>query len=199
MPLAATLIHIRHGQTDWNAEARLQGGHDIPLNDLGRAQAARNGQALGAYLAASGIAPDSLDWVASPLGRARETMEIVRREMGLAPGAYRLEPTLKEISFGDWEGFTIPELKRINPAGVAARKADKWGFVPPGGESYRMLSERIAVWLETVSQDAIVVAHGGILRVLHGLLAGMPENELPRMEVPQDRLCRFSAGGAEWI
>lgn len=199
MPLAATLIHIRHGQTDWNAEARLQGGRDIALNDLGRSQAARNGAALGAHLAAAGIDPASLDWVASPLSRARETMEIVRGAMGLDPAAYRLEPVLKEISFGRWEGFTIPELKVTDPEGVARRRADKWGFVPPEGESYRMLSDRVAGWLGTVRQDAVVVAHGGILRVLHGLLAGVPAADLPLMEVPQDQLCRFSAGGVDWI
>ncbi|MGH2340719.1 histidine phosphatase family protein [Segnochrobactraceae bacterium EtOH-i3] len=199
MPLTATLIHIRHGQTDWNAEARLQGGQDIPLNDLGRSQAARNGAALGAFLAAEGIDPEGLDWVASPLSRARETMEIVRGAMGLDPAAYRLEPVLKEISFGRWEGFTIPELKLTDPEAVARRRADKWGFVPPDGESYRMLSDRVAGWLDGVGRDSVVVAHGGILRVLHGLLAGVPAAELPLMEVPQDRLCRFAGGRVDWI
>ncbi len=199
MPLAATLIHIRHGQTDWNAEARLQGGQDIALNDLGRSQAARNGAALGTFLRAGGIDPDSLDWVASPLSRARETMEIVRTAMGLDPAAYRLEPVLREISFGRWEGFTIPELKLTDPEGVARRRADKWGFVSPEGESYRMLSDRVAGWLPTVGRDSVVVAHGGILRVLHGLLAGVPAADLPLMEVPQDRLCHFSGGRVEWV
>ena len=79
-----TLYFIRHGETDWNAVQRYQGQTDIPLNDKGRAQAARNGRTLISRL---GPAAATLDYVASPLSRASETMAIVRREMGLAPAS----------------------------------------------------------------------------------------------------------------
>ncbi|RYE75137.1 MAG: histidine phosphatase family protein, partial [Hyphomicrobiales bacterium] len=95
---------IRHGQTDWNAEIRLQGQKDIPLNDTGRNQARGNGRALADILGTQAIA---FDYVASPLGRTRETMELLRGAMGLAPEAYRTDDRLKEVSFGDWEGFTL--------------------------------------------------------------------------------------------
>src|SRR6478752_5939874 len=93
---------LRHGQTDWNAEWRLQGQQDIPLNDLGRRQAQENGLRLKALARSF----DGYDFVASPLGRARETMELARAAAGLPPDAYRIEDRLKEICFGDWEGHT---------------------------------------------------------------------------------------------
>ncbi|WP_018698002.1 histidine phosphatase family protein [Amorphus coralli] len=193
------LIHIRHGQTDWNAEARLQGETDIPINDLGREQARRNGAHLAECLRTLGREPDSFGWVASPLSRARETMEIVRTEMGLPRADYRIEPSLKEISFGSWKGHTIPELKVIDPDAVAERRRDKWGFLPPGGESYAQLKVRIAAWLDTVGDDLIVVSHGGVYRVLHHILAGTPEPDAPGLPTPQDRIAVFRDNGVDLL
>jgi len=194
-----TLIHIRHGETDWNAEGRLQGQRDVPLNALGRAQAARNGRTLAAHLAERGVDPEELDWIASPLGRSRETMEIVRDALDLDPRDYRTDDSLKEVTFGLWEGFTLGELKLRDPAGVAARRADKWAFVPPGGESYAMLSARIDRFLRGLETDTVVVAHGGVLRVLAGLITGVPATDVPVLEVPQDRFCVFSRGTGSWL
>ncbi|HZL86046.1 MAG TPA: histidine phosphatase family protein, partial [Candidatus Krumholzibacteria bacterium] len=96
-----TLYFVRHGETDWNRAQRYQGQRDIPLNATGRAQAGRNGRALA--LALGGNA-GALDYVASPLVRARETMEIMRREIGLARDGYRSDDRLREIHYGHWEG-----------------------------------------------------------------------------------------------
>ncbi|MEO1066982.1 MAG: histidine phosphatase family protein, partial [Pseudomonadota bacterium] len=85
------IYFIRHGQTDWNAEARFQGQQDIPLNDLGRDQARRNGTTLRDL-----IDPADFDFVASPLSRTRDTMEIVRRAMGLDPMTYAMDERLRE-------------------------------------------------------------------------------------------------------
>ena len=79
------LYYIRHGETDWNVEYRLQGGRDIPINANGRAQARRCGDIMRDLLARDHRAAADLDFVASPLGRARETMEIVRAGLGLLP------------------------------------------------------------------------------------------------------------------
>ncbi|WP_334174685.1 histidine phosphatase family protein [Pseudoxanthobacter sp.] len=193
------LYHVRHGQTDWNAEGRLQGQHDIPLNDLGREQAARNGAAMRVHFHDNALDPAAFLWLASPLGRSRETMEILRRGMGLDPAAYTVVPALRELTFGRWEGSTLPELKAREPEATAARKADKWGFVPPEGESYAMLSARIGAWLAALPAPAVVVSHGGVQRVLTGLLLGTPAQEIPLLPVPQDRIFRYSAGAADWF
>ncbi|MEM8663986.1 MAG: histidine phosphatase family protein, partial [Pseudomonadota bacterium] len=99
LPPGVRLIHIRHGETDWNVEGRLQGQLDIPLNDHGRRQAARNGEVLAARLADEGVAPESLTYIASPLSRSMETMQIVRGKLGLSP-QFDIDDQLKEIAFG---------------------------------------------------------------------------------------------------
>lgn len=192
-------VFVRHGETDWNAQGRLQGGQDIPLNDKGRGQARRNGEALNAFLAEIGTDPASLDYVASPLGRARETMELVREGLRLEPQHYRLDERLRELTFGDWEGKTIPEIAARDAASAASRKADKWGFVPPGGESYEMLSSRIAGWLATLDRPSVIVAHGGVMRVMRGLLIDIPTGEIPVLDVPQDRVFVWRDGMDGWV
>src|SRR6188768_1549281 len=97
---APVIYYIRHGETSWNAEGRLQGTRDIPLNDLGRRQAAHAGNVLAELLARDGCDKSSLPFVASPLGRARMTMELVRGALQLAPGEYALDDRLREIGYG---------------------------------------------------------------------------------------------------
>ncbi|MBA5779255.1 histidine phosphatase family protein [Stappia sp. F7233] len=190
---------IRHGETDWNAEGRMQGRKDIPLNDKGRGQAARNGEALKALLERDGIDLGGLDFVASPLSRTRETMEILRERLGLDPAAYRLDERLVEIGFGLWEGRTMEELASEDAERAAARRADKWGFLPPDGESYAMLSERIGGWLSTLDRPSVIVAHGGVMRVLRGLLIDMPTREIPVLDVPQDKVFLWRDGRDGWV
>ena len=163
------LIFIRHGETDWNAAGRLQGHIDIALNERGRAQARRNARAILEKF------PDvaTYDFVASPLGRARESMEIIRATLGLDAKDFRFDDRLKEISHGDWEGSTGEELQEKSPELVAQRLASRWEFVPPNGESYRLLLERLIPWLVTVDQPTVVVSHGGVGRVLRSHILGV--------------------------
>ena len=81
--LTHTLYFIRHGETDWNVEARLQGQRDVPLNDFGRVQA----EEAGARLRGLVLHYEDLDYVASPLSRTRETMERMREAIGAPPGS----------------------------------------------------------------------------------------------------------------
>jgi len=161
-----TLYFVRHGVTDWNQERRLQGQQDIPLNALGREQASRCGVLLRELLARNGRSVAEFDYVASPLGRARETMELMRAQLGLDPESYRTDARLMEMSFGRWEGFTFAELQATEAEALSARERDKWGFVLPGGESYAQLAVRVREWYAGVERDTVVAAHGGVCRTL---------------------------------
>ena len=193
--MVPTLYFMRHGETDWNVEARLQGQRDIPLNDVGRVQAEEAGRKLRDVLAH----PEDLPWLVSPLSRTRETAEIARDAIGLYPPYYKLDERLKELTFGDWEGKTWPELRRTDNAGVDARFANKWGFAPPNGESYDMLCKRIGAWLDTVEHDSIVVSHGGVARALFVLRAGMKPHEASDADIWQGKLLVFRDGRADWV
>lgn len=192
--LAPTIYFIRHGETDWNAEARLQGQRDVELNGFGRVQAEEVALRLAAVLADPGSVPH----VASPLGRARETMEIMRRALGLDPAGYRVEPRLIELTFGRWEGKTWKEVRRAEPAAAAERERGKWGFVPPGGESYADLRERLVPLVAELSAPIVMVSHGGVARCLLAMLARMGEEEATRADIWQGRVLVFEQGRHRW-
>lgn len=195
LDLAAPLYFVRHGETDWNAEGRLQGGRDVPLNALGRVQAEEAGRRLRAQV---GAALDGFDFVASPLGRTRETMAILRRVLGLPPDAYRADARLREIAFGGWEGLTWRDVRRRDPAGLIARDRDRWNFVPPGGESYADLARRIAPAV-AVARETVMVAHGGVARALLVLATGLAPEEAPTVDVWQGRVLVIEDGAARWV
>ena len=194
------LYVIRHGQTDYNREERLQGARDIQLNDTGRAQAAANGRAL-ATLPGLELPLDDFDWVASPLGRTRETMELVRNAAGLDPRAYRTDPLLVELSFGDWEGQTLSEVEAHSPELIAERNRGKWLFRPPGdrAESYAMLAERTDRFLASVNRPTICVAHGGVIRTLFARIGGIDGNEAAVISIPQDRVLKIDGKQIGWV
>ncbi|MEN9620695.1 MAG: hypothetical protein RL499_888 [Actinomycetota bacterium] len=140
---------VRHGETDWNRERRIQGSTDIPLNDTGREQA----RATGALLA-------SRRWtalVASPLSRASETASLIGAEVGL--GDPELEPRLAERDYGAAEGLTGPEIDLRYPDGADV----------PGREPREAVAERAVAALHELAarhpgEAVIVVAHGGVIR-----------------------------------
>ena len=194
------LIFVRHGETAYNAENRLQGQLDTPLNARGREQARAIGGTLRSLV---GREIDQLDeaqaFFASPLKRARETMEIARDAMGLEPERYHLDPVLKELSFGVWEGLTWSEIEVKDAKGLRARREDRWAFVPKGGESYAMLADRLRPWLEGLSEHAFVISHGGVARVLMALIAGIPPAKAAAVPIIQGRAIVFENGGCRWI
>lgn len=193
------LIFLRHGETDWNAEGRLQGRHDIPLNEKGLAQSEEAGRIIARIL---GRDPETLaahDFVSSPLTRTRRTMELARGAMGLDPFAYKLEPALVEITFGQWEGLTWPEVQQKDPDGARAREADKWHMQPPAGESYAMCAERLRPWLESIERDTVAVAHGGVARCLLHMLCGVAVERAPVCDIWQGRVLVFEAAKYRWI
>lgn len=155
------LALVRHGQTDWNFERRIQGRTDIPLNDTGRAQA---------LLAADALRDGGWKRVASStLQRASETAQIIADALGLeAPTTY---PGLVERDYGVGEGTLVSDFHARYSAGEV-----------PGGETLEQLAERALQALGSVVSDApgepaIVVAHGGVIRALLGIAT---DGALPR-------------------
>lgn len=200
IPLAHRLWFIRHGETDWNREGRLQGQQDIPLNPKGREQASAVGRTLRKL---AGPEMDRLEaaraFVASPLLRTRQTMELARAAMGLPPEGYALRDDLKELTFGDWEGLTWPEVEARYPQGAAARALDKWDFTPPNGESYAALAERLVPWVMSIDRDLFVASHGGAARALMFLLGGIAPAAAAEANIHQGRALLFADGGFRWL
>jgi len=189
------LYFIRHGETDWNREGRLQGQQDIPLNPLGARQAMLVGNHL-AQLAGSRLA--SLPFFVSPLIRTRQTADAMCAALGLPVGVYHVEEKLREISFGAWEGKTWPEVTALDPQGAAARSRNKWGFAPPGGESYADVRARILPFLQSLREDCCIIAHGGIARAMLVELAGINTADAVARDIWQGKVLHFTGGEAHW-
>lgn len=180
-----TIYFIRHGETDWNVEGRLQGQKDIPLNDLGRVQAEEAGRRLQALVPHV----EDLDYVASPMGRTRETMELLREAIGLNPTSYRLDDRLIELTFGAWEGLTWKEVRKLEPQLAAMRERDKWNYVPPGGgESYAMLADRVRPILDDLTRDTVLVAHGGVARAFLAVVCGVSTRHAASIDIWQGKI-----------
>ena len=122
-------------------------------------------------------------------------MEIIRREMGLAPQDYRIDDRLIEAAYGDLEGVSLGELES-RPAGAFRypAKENRWHFQPPGGESLQMTMERVAPLFDNLARPSIIVAHGAVGRAVRRHLLGLEEHEAGWFEFPQDRVFRFEGG-----
>ena len=160
--MAGSLIWlVRHGETDFNREpSRVQGHTDVPLNALGRRQAA-----VLADRFAGGDPPAAL--YTSHLARARETAARIGDATGLEP---IIDERLAESRRGVWEGRTWQEIRRADPAGYAAWRTAGAGFRFPGGESLAEQMERVVACLTDVARapaalPAVIACHGGTIRV----------------------------------
>lgn len=162
------LLAIRHGETAWNVDTRIQGHLDIPLNDTGRWQADRVGRALAAR--------DPIDAIySSDLSRAHDTARAIARHTG-AP--LTLNSGLRERGFGSFEGQTYDEIARRWP-----EESERWrqrhpDWTPPdGGESLVQVRERIVHTVRQIvsrhpGQQVVLVAHGGVMDQLYRLATG---------------------------
>jgi probable phosphoglycerate mutase len=184
------LYLLRHGETEFNVEGRLQGQQDSPLTARGRAQARAHGVLLGELIAE----PETWRVVASPLGRALDTARLACAELGLPEAAIETDPRLREIAYGEWEGLTYAEIEVRNSDDWAARQRDPWRYVVPGGESYEMVAARAGDFLNEVRGNTIVVSHGGTGRVLRGLYGRLAPPEIKTLEQPQDAIHRLAQG-----
>lgn len=193
------LYFIRHGETDWNRAGRLQGRTDTELNARGRKQAAAAARHLAGLIGrGEGGRLAALPFHASPMIRTRQTIELLRAELGLDPAAYRPDDRLREVGFGAWEGKTWAEIRARDPIRARDRDADRWSFAPPGGESYSTVMERVRDWLSIVREDACIVSHGGIARVILVALAGADPAEAVTADIWQGKILMIRDGKAEW-
>lgn len=194
MPMP-TIYYLRHGETDWNRTGRLQGSLDIPLNELGRRQAVQAGRILGLLLGRNGQDKNKLAFVASPLGRARTTMELARGELGLPPAEYGLDDRLREIGYGAWEGRTLAESETLDPELFARRQFDKWTVGAPGGETYASVQLRMRDWYDSLLVDTVAVAHGGTARALMVALGLETPHSAADLYIEQGVVYVFSEDG----
>ena len=165
------LVLIRHGPTDWNAQGRIQGWSDPPLSPEGRAQVET--WRLPADLTA-------VRWLVSPLRRARETAAV----LGITDP--ELEPTLKEMSWGSWEGERLADLRQRFGAEMEEMEGRGLDFRPPGGESPRDVQQRLRALLMRVARErvpAAAITHKGVIRATYALAAGWDMVEKPPVKL----------------
>ena len=188
------LYYVRHGETDFNRQGRLQGRRDTPLNARGRQQAAECGVLLRDLFARDHRKAQDFKYVSSPLRRASETMEILRATLGLQVHDYEIDARLIEIAYGEWEGLTLQEIEIRNASVLSARERDKWDFAPPGGESYRELADRVGSWYSSLTADTVVAAHGGGVRALLAISNIVSEEEATHVQIAQGVVYVFANG-----
>jgi probable phosphoglycerate mutase len=199
MKLIAPLYLLRHGETAWNTERRMQGTRNSDLTERGRAQARAMGMALRAELA---LESGPTVFLRSPLGRARETSLIVGRELGVDPALWRDDLRLAELSYGAWEGLSWKEIEVDRPNALAEWRADPHGFCPPGGESHfelRRRSEAVLADIIASGTRTVVVGHGVSGAVLRGVNLGLDARAMFVLEKPQDAFFRLTHGAEERI
>ncbi len=185
---------LRHGETVWNREGRMQGWRDSPLTLRGIAQARAFGSRLRALL---GPGLPGYRIVSSPLGRAWQTAVVIAETCDCDPGTIRHEPLLREISWGSWDGLTAAEIAARDPERWRQRLRTRFADPPPdGGESPGQLYERARRWLASLPEGArvVAVAHGGLGRVLRAAYLDLPLSASYELDQPQDAFYLLEAG-----
>ena len=167
MSRVTRIAAIRHGETAWNADSRLQGQLDIPLNATGRAQAARLADALRDEGLSAVIASD--------LGRAADTARALCAALGLP---LLTDAGLRERGFGQMEGMTYQEIDAHQPQWAASWRSRDPDFAPPGGETLKEFRARCVAAAESVARrhagaSIAIVTHGGVLDCLYREAAGV--------------------------
>ena len=177
---------LRHGDTAWSAAGRIQGRMDVPLSDAGRAR-----------LRAFRLPPAcrGMRIVTSPLERCLETAALIG-----AAQAVR-EPRLMEMSWGDWEGLRLADLRAELGAAMAENEARGWDFRPAGGESPREVLARVQSWLVELSAPTLAVTHRGVIRAIFAAAAGWDLRGKPPLKLEWDavHLFRLRADGVPAI
>lgn len=193
--MTGCILLVRHGETEWNLERRIQGRFDSPLTERGVAQAHAIGRLVG-------VMPDatSARIVASPLGRARRTAEIIGDHLTARP-ELSIDDRLREISVGSWDGLTYRDIETRVPGIFDGEGRHEWYFQSSDGDTYAAFAGRVGQWLSESAGTRLLVAvtHGIVSRVLRGLYARLPREIALTLPVPQDKIFRLSGGSIEEI
>lgn len=153
---------LRHGETLWNVEGRMQGGLDSPLTGRGRDQARQQGEILRREGA------DGLPVLCSPQARALETARIA------LPGCVPVsDDRLAELGMGDWQGRTLSEIRSHMPDALPHPSSFLWKFSAPAGETIAQMRARVAAFAREAPDDCIVITHGVTSQFLRGHLLGL--------------------------
>lgn len=191
-PVAPFPIYLaRHGETAFNVERRWQGaGNDSALTALGRDQAHETGLILRELIDLA----NPPQFVSSPLGRARATMEHALEALGLPRDSYTTDPRLVEIDLGEWTGTLADYVKIHDRERWEARVADRWNVPCPGGESFSMAAERAVDWLRNLERETVAISHGVFGKVLRAQYLGLAPAEISGLEAPHGCVFRLHKG-----
>ncbi|TVQ29903.1 MAG: histidine phosphatase family protein [Geminicoccaceae bacterium] len=188
------LLYIRHGETVWNRQRRMQGHKDSPLTLTGWQQAQRVALLLdrrfGGELA-------HFRWQASPLGRAWQTAVVIAETLGLDPARIDHDLRLREMTWGDWDGLTAAEIEARDPELWQARIDDRWTVAPPGGgETQADIVQRAAAWLAALAPGSrtVAVAHGALGRAVRTAYLGLEPAAMLTLDEPHDAIFWFNHG-----
>ncbi len=168
MPPPARLLLVRHGQSTWNHEHRIQGQLDPPLSDSGRRQATQLGRRLAGRTFAG--------FYTSDLKRANETSTLIGAAVGMEPVPM---PEIREIYLGEWEGLRTEDIaSRFPQAWAGWSEEPDWDLVP-GGEGSAAFDARVAAAMDSIMDrhqngDVLVVTHGGLIQVALHRVVGRP-------------------------
>jgi broad specificity phosphatase PhoE len=185
------IIFVRHGETEWNRQGLIQGSVETDLNETGHAQA---------KFVADLLARQDIEWrdyhiVVSPQKRAQQTAGYILNALGRDMDS--VEPRVRELGFGIWEGKPFWELKAspVYPADAEGR----FYWRPQLGENYQDGVARVNDWRSELRQPTLVIAHGAVGRCLMGSVAGLGPAALVMLPTPQGRYCLLTDGRLQWF
>nr|WP_250885706.1 histidine phosphatase family protein [Shewanella jiangmenensis] len=186
--MVSELYILRHGQTEFNAERRLQGHCNSPLTPLGQAQA----QAYGNRLKKLGNL-DDFQLISSPLGRAMQTAALVAQTLGRDERSIIADERIKEAGLGEFEQACIPELHAANPHFA---NLPGWYLQALGAEPLNAIQARLQHFLrdDATPGKAILISHGITSMILRAMLQGLDDDAIWALDRPQDAFYHFSDG-----
>ncbi len=194
MTTKSTIYLLRHGETVWNTEQRLQGHLNSPLTQRGKQQAENNGARLK-----SAINGHPFRLISSPLGRCLDTAVIIGSVLTRGIQIDQ-DSRLMELCYGDWEGRTKEEIETHDGDAFLARKVDRWNVSAPHGENYADVAERMTDWLQDLVEETgiiVAVSHGCAGRILRSIYGKIPKHEVHNLSEKHDEIFVLQDGNIQ--